>query len=178
MYPSKQTNTESAGYGLLEAQNTSGPAMKTCSIRIPTWVCEKGFPLYLNNRYGTNLRYYPTTSVFRQECKNNAQALWNCSVCITHYPKPHFPLGIMSSNSNKAVYNGVNPPKPTHQFTRNPPTQDPVDKESLRNYHLRRYTSGSYSAPIAGITDSSSNSQGTRQESLAAKLNTILSHLG
>ncbi|KAI2631427.1 hypothetical protein GGS26DRAFT_591305 [Hypomontagnella submonticulosa] len=48
----------------------------------------------------------------------------------------------MATSSNKAVRNGETPRKPSHYFSRHPPTSHPVDQQSLRDYRLFGYLNG------------------------------------
>ncbi|KAI0838487.1 hypothetical protein F5Y06DRAFT_47882 [Hypoxylon sp. FL0890] len=85
----------------------------------------------------------------------------------------------MASNSNKSAYYGVTPPKPSHRFSKNPPTPHPVDKQSLREYRLENYRNGPDSVPLAkSQVTASDNTQTIRQAKLAADLNDIVSRIG
>ncbi|KAI1440270.1 hypothetical protein F5Y02DRAFT_423216 [Annulohypoxylon stygium] len=63
--------------------------------------------------------------------------------------------------SDVTVYNGTTPQKPQHYFSRNPPTHDPVNQQSLRSYRLYKFVNEPNTVPVAHVqsprNDSSSN---------------------
>ncbi|KAI0010659.1 hypothetical protein F4779DRAFT_616295 [Xylariaceae sp. FL0662B] len=85
----------------------------------------------------------------------------------------------MTVTSNQAAHNGETPSKPEHQFSRNRPTQHPIDQQSLRSHRLTTYVEGPNSVPLAhGAGPGTRDPQPTHQAKVAAELNSILSRLG
>ncbi|KAI0893006.1 hypothetical protein F4806DRAFT_499531 [Annulohypoxylon nitens] len=53
--------------------------------------------------------------------------------------------------SDVTVYNGTTPQKPQHYFSRNPPTDDPVNQQSLRSYRLEKFVHGPNNVPVVPV---------------------------
>ncbi|KAI1469140.1 uncharacterized protein F4812DRAFT_470243 [Daldinia caldariorum] len=84
----------------------------------------------------------------------------------------------MANNSNSAAYNGEALPKPTHRFTKTPPTSHPCDKESLRDYRLQVFRDSPKSAPLAhNRTPNPGNLKRHHKAEVAAELEAILARL-
>lgn len=77
----------------------------------------------------------------------------------------------------------VVPTKPSHHFSSNPPSSQPIDERSLRDYRLREYQNGPESVPFAYVQSSQSrNDQATHktapQAALVTDMDAILTRLG
>ncbi|KAI8963588.1 hypothetical protein F5Y11DRAFT_319188, partial [Daldinia sp. FL1419] len=81
----------------------------------------------------------------------------------------------MPARSDNAAYNGTTPPKPTHFFSSNPPTNDATDSQSLKEYRLAKFKDETNSVLFQNVQ--SNNAQAKSIKNLAVEVETILTSL-
>ncbi|RYP80868.1 hypothetical protein DL769_002246 [Monosporascus sp. CRB-8-3] len=82
----------------------------------------------------------------------------------------------MTLDSNRAAYGGRTPEKPSHTFSVQPPTNHPVDQQSLSTYRLATFANAPGSVPL-GTGQSPHAVEAAHRARAAAQLNAISSRL-